>query len=343
MTFNNAPDRVIHDMFQSSGLETVNLEVAVPAIDDAVQPFVFESLVAFAGQFERGEQGTRHLQAVLVFSRRLRLNQVAAMFRGGAHVETAHDALASVEYCTKESTRELGPWKAGDLPFQRNSKRAWDEFWGLAKEGKIEEIPADVRDAAAVLCDMQVRIRCYSTLKCIAKDYMAKAPDLQDLDNVWLWGEPGCGKSFEARRRYPSAYPKAYNKWWDGYQGEDTIVLDDFEKGDEGRGHPLGHHLKIWADKYEFIGESKGGAMRIRPRRLIITSNYSIDDVFPWGLDPSLNLAIKRRFREEHWTLADRVLLEEPVAGPLAGPAPEEPIEEVVQRREEGEGEADDA
>lgn len=333
---------MVFDLFQSSGLETVNQPVPVPAVDDDVLPFVFDGLVAFAGQFERGEQGTRHLQAVLVFSRRLRLNQVAAMFRGGAHVERCHDLLASVAYCTKETSRELGPWKAGELPFHRNNKRDWDAMWELAKAGKMEEIPADVCLAATVLCNMQVRIRCYSTIKCIAKDHAPAKPDLPELDNVWLYGAPGSGKSFEARRLFPGAYPKSFNKWWDGYQNEDTVIIDDFEKGDEGKNHPLGHHLKIWSDVYEFIAEIKGGAARIRPKRLIVTSNYSIDEVFPRHVDSALNEAVHRRFMERYWSVADRVLQPRAAAGPLAGPAPEEPVAGEPQRGQEAEAEDDE-
>jgi len=152
---------------------------------------------------------------------------------------------------------------------------------------------------------------------------MPRVPDLECLDNVWLWGEPGTGKSYELRRRYPNAYPKAFSKWWDGYAGESAILIDDFERSDlTGQGlpqrHPLAHHLKLWADAYEFLAESKGSAMRIRPAHILVSSNYSIDDVF--GYDPCLCAAIHRRFHEQHWTMADRVA-EVPVDPPVvAGP-----------------------
>lgn len=47
----------------------------------------------------------------------------------------------------KEETRVEGggPWEFGVKPRQRNNATDWESVWSLAKEGKFEEIPADVR------------------------------------------------------------------------------------------------------------------------------------------------------------------------------------------------------
>lgn len=49
-------------------------------------------------------------------------------------------------------------------------------------------------------------------------------------------------------------------------------------------GDKLGHLLKIWADSYGLEGEIKGGTIALNYKRFIVTSNYSINDIF--GYDP---------------------------------------------------------
>lgn len=93
---------------------------------------------------------------------------------------------------------------------------------------------------------------------------------------IWIYGPPGTGKSTSVRNMYPELFIKAQNKWWDGYEGEETVLLDDLDK----YGACLGHYLKIWSDRYVFKGETKGSTVPICPKRFIVTSNCTIPQIF---------------------------------------------------------------
>ena len=88
-------------------------------------------------------------------------------------------------------------------------------------------------------------------------------------------------------------YPKLNNKWWDGYQSQKVVIMEDVDKETIKFLH---HHLKIWSDRWGFIGETKGGAVAPSHRWLVVTSNYSIADILADLEDRELRTAIMRRF-----------------------------------------------
>lgn len=152
----------------------------------------------------------------------------------------------------------------------------------------------------------------FRSLVAISERYCEPPADLQDVCGIWVWGNPGTGKSYFARtneelygettKRF---YVKNLNKWWCGFRTEDhdRVIIDDFELS---AGASLGHFLKIWADRYAFQAEIKGGSSFIRPKTVTITSNYHPLEVFRDALnnsagpihgDECIANAILRRFR----------------------------------------------
>jgi len=237
------------------------------------------------GQLERGENGTLHLQFYQNFKSKASLAHYKKTLPA-AHVEPVLVDNGAGKYCMKEDTRVEGPWEYGVKPLQRNSKADWEEVYTNAKRGRLEDIPADVR------------VRCYSQLKKIEKDHLV-VKDSDHLRGVWIYGPSGVGKSRSARRDYPDAYPKLCNKWWDGYQGQKNVIMDDI-----GLDHKvLAQQLKIWSDRYGCILENKGGAMTSSYENFIVTSQYSIEQIFA-GDQPTID-ALRRRFKVIHipWNL----------------------------------------
>lgn len=159
------------------------------------------------------------------------------------------------------------------------TQEKWDSTKELALAGKLDEIDSDIF------------IKHYQTLKRIKVDYGKLPDDLPGTCGVWYYGTTGTGKSRTAREEYPDAYMKLPNKWWDGYQNQDSVIIDDFDKN-----HAcLGYHLKIWADRYAFSAEVKGSTVMIRPKTLIITSNYHPKEI--WGDSNNTLEPILRRFK----------------------------------------------
>lgn len=223
--------------------------------------------------------GTPHLQGFIVWNDSKTFRASVALLRG-CHVEVARaTALQASTYCKKDGDFvERGRLPADPSELGIIESNRWDTAWALAKTGSIEEIPADIR------------IRSYSTLRRIGQDFMAVVVPLESTCGIWIYGESGSGKTRAVYGKHPDAFVKPCTKWWDGYQGEPVVVVDDLDKYHVA----LGGELKHWSDFMPFIGECKGGSRRIRPSTLIVTSQYTIGDIWK---DEETREALGRRFR----------------------------------------------
>lgn len=232
------------------------------------------------GQLERGAQGTLHLQFFLNFHQKARISKITGVDKR-IHCEPVKVNNGADTYCMKSDTRVEGPWEFGDRPFKRNSKVDWDLIKNSAQIGDLDSIPA------------QIYVTHYPKLKAIAKDHMVFPPDSDHLKGIWIYGPSGVGKSRSARKEYPGSYPKLCNKWWDGYQGQKTVIMDDLGPDHE----CLAQQLKIWTDHYSCLLETKGGAIPAQYDWFIVTSQYSIEEIFK---DHRTVEALLRRFKVIH-------------------------------------------
>lgn len=243
---------------------------------------------------EVGEDGTPHYQGYVRFTYSARFQRIKGLLPR-AHIEAQKGSIhQAADYCKKDG--DFKEW--GELPERkRDGKERWRFIIDRAERGDLagikDEYPGEY-------------IRYYDRLRSLRQ---RKPEILPTLENEWWWGPTGTGKSRRIWELYPEHYGKQLNKWWCGYNDEDTVVIEEWAPKNE----MTSSNLKIWADRYPFNAEVKGGQLRrIRPKRVIITSNYSMDQCFEKteDLEP-----LKRRFKAVHfpksiWNDVDEILYE---------------------------------
>ena len=179
------------------------------------------------GQLERGEDtGRLHLQFMVQFDRSKRLNGVRAAISEQAHWEPVHGSTVQCKaYVTKEATRVAGPWEYGALA-AAGKRRGLDEAVDSVKAGvPLHEVAAEYSLAWVSHGKGLTSLRQMLKLDADRRSFGPAGPE------VWvLWGPSGTGKSRWVAATWPDAFWKSpESKWWDGYSGQETVVLDDFK------------------------------------------------------------------------------------------------------------------
>ena len=166
-----------------------------------------------------------------------------------AHFEEVKSWTAAVTYCQKADTRDSGPWEFGTRPTGGSGKAQaedWETWYQLAAEGKFAEIPPKFKSSTwAIWSAFTARISNSSTKQMCAESGFGA---LQESARATL----------PAKCWEPRLLPKLNNKWWDGYQSQKVVIMEDVDKETVKFLH---HHLKIWADRWGFIGETKGAQL----------------------------------------------------------------------------------
>lgn len=237
---------------------------------------------------EQHKDGTNHLHAYVKFQVGVTLKTAPVVFNvlsKSGNYQPARSCKAVVKYCTKGS--------------DYISNFDVDKY--MAKKGKVTTETLRTYTAIEAL-DAGIiglgSLKSYEYGRSLAIDPYVPT----DMRGIWFYGPPGTGKSLKARQEAgDDVYLKAQNKWWDGYTGQTTVILDDLDHE-----FKSWHNLKIWTDRYPCFGEIKGGQVALSYERFIVTSNYSIEYLVPklknGEDDEALIEALKRRFKVTHFS-----------------------------------------
>lgn len=248
-------------------------------------------------QAERGAlMETEHLQGYVVFNTPMTLAAVRKC-NGRAHWEiragTHEEARA---YCMKADTRISGPYEHGEQP--RQGERT--DLAAVAEYARDHTL-ADIADTYPVHY-----IRYHRGLQ--AFKFEITRPRSHKTDLIIYWGPPGTGKSRRAYETWPGAFwlnkGRDGNVWWDGYEGQETVVIDEFY------GWLSIDFMSRLIDRYPLAVEVKGGTVQFIARRVVITSNVHPDG---WWKGPYHGM--RRRIDEAEVTYVgpapERILYDE--------------------------------
>lgn len=234
-------------------------------------------------QEERGEQnGTPHLQGYAVNREGLSRPQWATKLGPRAWFKRANGSAAENRiYCTKDRARIPGTliYEAGDIPTPGRRTDLNDIAAQVVAGATLAELAQDRPAAIVQYANGLQRLR---TLSLRPRNFKTLV--------FWLHGPTGTGKTAKAFERFPDAYWKmGGNKWWDGYDAHQTVIIDDYRKDL----CPF-HELLRLLDRYPHQVECKGGTVQFVSRHIVITSPYPPAGIWEGRCEEDLGQLLRR-------------------------------------------------
>lgn len=201
--------------------------------------------------------GTRHLQGYLYRKSAAKWRTIKDMFPD-AHIEKAKGSPAqNIAYCSKD----------GEVTeFNRDKKPV-----GQGKRSDLKDLADAARKHPAVLdmIDAGV-IRSGAALRAFQRiQGLVQAPKRDDVRVGWFYGASGAGKTRCAHAIMGDGlYCMGNDKgWWDGYDGQVCVVVDDYNPASISPAQ-----LLRLLDRYSTTVGGKGTSMPFCGRRIIVTS-----------------------------------------------------------------------
>lgn len=207
-----------------------------------------------------------HWQGYVEFKRSKRYAGVQkALGLPDAHVEKAKGTgEENRTYCTKADSHLEGPYEYGTMGPGQGARSDLKYLCDTITSGKDDEAIADLCPTALLKYPRGVDRLRSSKL----------GPRRWKTNVIIAWGPTGTGKSKTGDDMFPNAYWKTEGKWWDGYIGQEDVIIDDFHDYWWG----LSFMLQL-LDRYPIRVETKGGSVNFRARNIYISTN---DDPKTW-------------------------------------------------------------
>lgn len=218
---------------------------------------------------EVASTGTKHLQGYIEFTKQLTFGNAKKLLPC-CHIEPRKGTpQQAADYCKKDGDYV----ERGELskPGKRNDL--------IAVMDKIKQKRKFVEIAEEHPMTVARHLKFYDRYRLeVARSDNQFSP----IEVFVFWGPAGSGKTKRAYEMDPNLYHVTDAQWWDGYAGQDTILIDDFYGGIR-----YGKFLQL-TDGYKFQLPIKGGFTWKQWKRVIITSNQHPSEWYSLGLTDAL-------------------------------------------------------
>jgi len=217
--------------------------------------------------------GRQHAQGWLQWNNPRSVQQFWKRFNH-PHIEPRY---GSVDHNQKYTSKD-GVWEEFGQPPKQGERIDWTRAREeLQQRHSVVEV---INNQPHLLPTIRALER-YATLS-------RQPPNDRDIRCIYIHGPSGCGKSRAVHQAYPNAYWKPAGEWWDGYEGQQVVVLDDYY-GDQ----PYSQLLRV-LDRYPLRLPVKGGFVPAEYTTVIITSNARPDEQYE-GIEGHRRAPLMRR------------------------------------------------
>lgn len=208
---------------------------------------------------EVGEGGTPHLQGYVEFMNPIRFSTLKNQSPRGHFERRMGTAKQAADYCKKD-----GHFTERGVMSKQGKRSDLDDV--------AQEIITGVAMREIAEAHPKTFIQYHKGLKALAYELSEDRSEPPRV--VWLWGATGSGKTRQACD-CPSFYIKDNTQWWDGYNRQSRIVIDDFDITKWN----FREFLRL-LDRYPFQGQTKGGYVKINSPEIYITCEFSPEFTF---------------------------------------------------------------
>jgi len=242
-------------------------------------------------QHERGESGTPHLQGFFRYKNRRSfravVNELQSRGLRGIHLEPRRGTIdQAIEYCTRESKRDVASnaniVEFGTRPVGSGTRTDIRSVIQAVKEGRTARELFDEHPEACVKYARGIER---------ARFVFEKPRDFK-TEIRWYYGGTGTGKTRLAcdEAGNDDVYWKpGGTKWWDGYEGQSNVVIDDF-RCDLCAFHCL---LRLF-DRYPCMVEGKGCSMQFRSKTIWVTAPHRPEVMWKKRCAEDINQLLRR-------------------------------------------------